>query len=119
MARHGAHHSAQKSTIKTSLCLPSSASNVASLRFNALSAMVEFPLWSGLHSLVRHLLDPLAVAGSSGFEDEGGSTIKTQAYANIPVGYPQANPRRSILAPRVPRFLVRHRGSAALTACVT
>src|SRR5207302_1308086 len=32
MARQGAHHSAQKSTIRISLCLPTSASKVASSR---------------------------------------------------------------------------------------
>src|SRR5258705_12882381 len=39
MARQGAHHSAQKSTMRTSACLQTSTSKVASVRCRALSAM--------------------------------------------------------------------------------
>src|SRR5690349_17511190 len=44
MARHGAHHSAQKSTIRTSGWLLISVSNVASVRWSAVSAMAGVDL---------------------------------------------------------------------------
>src|SRR6266542_2876276 len=56
MARHGAHHSAQKSTIMTSLCLPNSTSKVISVRCKAVSAMD----WILLCGQARFLVGPLS-----------------------------------------------------------
>src|SRR6185503_17719291 len=69
MARQGAHHSAQKSTISTSACLPSSTSKLASVRCRTSSAMSVALLQAG------------SDAGWVG--TTGKSSIKSQCYANI------------------------------------